>query len=486
MKATLRALLTLAGMALLVVAFNFGEPLFWSFLQKRDLDRKVAELEKRGESFDVAKLAPGKVPVEGNGGEALMKACQAIEETVKPDKGNQVVAGLLARGRGRAEVMSKRPAALREKQQGDLSWEDVERRLVPLRPHFAELRRVVTEYPVLSIDLEYGDGMDMGMRHLPSLLDTSRYLTVNAIFQIRQGDLEGAVNDIETLLKMTQLPLGQPIVISQMVGLMMIEHAQAATWELMQTEEVTDGQLKRLQTVWEALRPVAGFAMCLRFERASMRPYFSDPEKLAEASDLIKKSSENGESSTWKSNFRIKLNLTRWRWQYRYGDELKYVENVQSYLDLLPDDPEADLPWPRIYETWGQINVSPPEERLSQFFSYMMNRQVEHPYRRFGTVDALQRLTVAALAIRRYQLAHAGAVPPSLAALVPEYLTAVPSDPLDGTTLKYRVEDGDFVLYSAGLNCKDDGGSTANPERKRWFLHAEDIVWPKPEEEAKP
>jgi hypothetical protein len=67
-------------------------------------------------------------------------------------------------------------------------------------------------------------------------------------------------------------------------------------------------------------------------------------------------------------------------------------------------------------------------------------------------------MTLAAIALRRFQLRH-GQLPPSLEALVPEFLPAVPYDCMVGQPLRYRLKaDGGYVLYSVGEDGKDDGG----------------------------
>ncbi|MEM1027462.1 MAG: hypothetical protein AAGJ38_05210 [Planctomycetota bacterium] len=92
-----------------------------------------------------------------------------------------------------------------------------------------------------------------------------------------------------------------------------------------------------------------------------------------------------------------------------------------------------------------------------------------------------QRLARTALALKLYELEH-GRVAPTLAALVPDYLDAVPVDPMDpaGGPLRYLPEGGEVTLpgyhwltdeqvaevesrrlpliYSVGFNRVDDGG----------------------------
>jgi hypothetical protein len=63
-----------------------------------------------------------------------------------------------------------------------------------------------------------------------------------------------------------------------------------------------------------------------------------------------------------------------------------------------------------------------------------------------------------AIALTRYRLAH-GAFPLKLDALVPEYLDDVPVDPFDGKPLRFVVKPDKCLIYSVGLDGKDDGGS---------------------------
>jgi hypothetical protein len=50
--------------------------------------------------------------------------------------------------------------------------------------------------------------------------------------------------------------------------------------------------------------------------------------------------------------------------------------------------------------------------------------------------------------------------------LTPQYLPAVPPDRYDGKPLKYRIVEGQPVLYSVGVDRDDDGGRV--PERGNW------------------
>ena len=77
------------------------------------------------------------------------------------------------------------------------------------------------------------------------------------------------------------------------------------------------------------------------------------------------------------------------------------------------------------------------------------------------------RLTQVALSLAAYKADH-GDYPPSLPALTPGYLPAIPEDLFSGKSPLYRPERGGYLLYSVGPNGSDDGGAGRRP--------ADDIV----------
>ena len=74
---------------------------------------------------------------------------------------------------------------------------------------------------------------------------------------------------------------------------------------------------------------------------------------------------------------------------------------------------------------------------------------------------AERRVAALWLAIRLYDVDHAGRFPATLDELVPEYIPAVPADPFasDGRQLGY-IASPSPLIYSVAMNGKDDHGDT--------------------------
>ena len=75
-----------------------------------------------------------------------------------------------------------------------------------------------------------------------------------------------------------------------------------------------------------------------------------------------------------------------------------------------------------------------------------------------GSDMAIRHTAITVLALERYRRAHAGAVPPTLAALVPSLMPAVLPDPFTGQPLIYGHDAAGYVVYSVDVNRRDDGG----------------------------
>ena len=97
------------------------------------------------------------------------------------------------------------------------------------------------------------------------------------------------------------------------------------------------------------------------------------------------------------------------------------------------------------------------------------------------TMETAKQMAITAIALKRYQLIN-GNYPASLAALVPQFLPAVPRDPADGNPLRYQQTGKTFLLYSIGDNFVDDGGdpTPANSLPSFAWQRGRDWVWPQP------
>ncbi|HUU59585.1 MAG TPA: hypothetical protein VMZ50_08580 [Phycisphaerae bacterium] len=119
--------------------------------------------------------------------------------------------------------------------------------------------------------------------------------------------------------------------------------------------------------------------------------------------------------------------------------------------------PAAVSRWVRVTQ-WPDGTIS----YLTHMFSYLFWHSLDRAALVHFRAIAYRRMAAGALAMRLYEIEH-GRRPAALSDLVPEYLSALPSDPFsaDGEPIRYAPDKDKPVLYSVGQDGKDDGGAFA-------------------------
>lgn len=94
--------------------------------------------------------------------------------------------------------------------------------------------------------------------------------------------------------------------------------------------------------------------------------------------------------------------------------------------------------------------------------------------------EANRELVITALSLELYRSKN-GRYPDRLEALVPEFLKFPPTDFMDGKPFRFRLMNNRFLLYSVGLDGKDDAGiHFAFGLEARPPATGLDLVWPRP------
>ena len=154
-------------------------------------------------------------------------------------------------------------------------------------------------------------------------------------------------------------------------------------------------------------------------------------------------------------------------------DTLRLLEHDADMLKAAsaPDWPSAK---PKLPTT---APVSNRAERAVRIVSGEYKPDLVTPLLRSRRLSAHKRLAAAALAIRLYQHENSGQRPPTLEALVPSYLPAVPRDPFaaGGQPIRYHLGDERPYLYSVGEDGVDDtAGGWRPPAAELEPLEAKD------------
>jgi hypothetical protein len=150
-------------------------------------------------------------------------------------------------------------------------------------------------------------------------------------------------------------------------------------------------------------------------------------------------------------------------------------EDLESYgRTLLQDYPWPGQPTQRLAACITRPdNLGACQSATAANYPFIVN----HRFMLESTIHLIEaelNLIEAGFAVRLYASRH-GRPPADLAALTPEFLPAVPTDPFDGfKPLRYSAGAGkSWTLYSFGPDRADDGGTKAYDVA--WFPNAPPI-----------
>jgi hypothetical protein len=130
-------------------------------------------------------------------------------------------------------------------------------------------------------------------------------------------------------------------------------------------------------------------------------------------------------------------------------------QEIKEEYTRVADRAEANLKLPLRDSDWRSVqefrSSSPAEIQLLYPTGYWRAQAIAEQY--LGRRDGV----VAGIALELFRREH-GRYPDSLNPLAPQLLPELPTDRIAGGALRYRLVNGQPLIYSVGANRKDDGG----------------------------
>jgi hypothetical protein len=469
--------------------------------RKSAVDRYRAELVAKGEKLTISEMLPQGVRAEQNS-LATFKAANRLLAKYRFFDTNAPSPMRLVRP-GKAMVAWAQPDVRNEKTN---TWDECQAAAAE-EEELTQLLESIIERPVLDFQLGYGEGFTLLLPHLAPLRRCAQHLSITAICDLHRGDAASATVKIRTILAIVKGIENERLIISQQVRIAIANIAVAATWELIQSPKVTDEQLAALEREWTAAEFLGGAENALLMQRAmceaaAARMRQSSTEFRQQAT-MYSRGSTPGPSGWFDQAANMAVLKTKesvWRFAWSDPDELKMLHGQQIILDSIrlartgqpfetalrhQETGLAALGVPvQNSDTYSERGMFGIDDKVSAMMSQSLVSIQRFPSRIFR-IEAARQIVIGAIALKRYQLRH-GRFPAQLSDMVPEFLAAVPDDPMDGKPLRYRLNsDATFVLYSIGEDEKDDGGdpSPATPSKSTTWLQGRDWVWPQPASE---
>jgi hypothetical protein len=380
----------------------------------------------------------------------------------------------------------------------NMTWALLGRELADRSGMFSEAKTLLHE-PRVEAELDYYMGFNLLLPHLGPLKSLGQDLNTCALYEMRRGNLPGAIDQIKDALTVARLLENERILISQLIRQAIATIAIGGTWQAMQYEGWTDAQLADLQQTWESTEFLTPMSHAIEMERAVVIELFDKMRGSVDAAAQNFSGLGGGSGGTRPPMTSLGdlfsyigdhagelltrgLVIPTWQFAWSREDEYVYLTWTQTRLDVLR---AADRTG---YDASSRATIRnrslPSAEGINNLrhrFSIQLVGGLEHVIDRTVNAEGLKELAVTALALQRYQLRH-GHPASSLEQLVPEFLPALPRDYWSGQTLRYRLVPGQPpLLYGVGTDGHDDGGDPTPRQgtlKSAGLVGGRDVVWP--------
>jgi len=491
--------LALAGVCLVLLLVLAG----WeNWRGKSRLARIVSQIEAVGGSLDVELAFARNVPDAENGAVPLAMLVERLntfkQSVAFPPRAMVMDASGFARSYIDAEGWDD---ALGNQYQ----WQQIENVRDEARALITALAEVAAR-PRFATPFDPSIGVaDMSLDSLPAMTGVTRVCLTGAMQALRDDDDPTAASALGILLNLYCNKAEDPIAIAQMVRWSQARNALGLTWEMLQHADLGDAQWRELQRSWERCDFVADTAKTWEAEMAGVMDVYTRLKGSSAYRQHVLdnfQTIETEHSASWNPPVRgwllkrVVLPLWSSLWaDQNHAEALEFAAvewklarfaQTNSWTATRTESQRLGR------EMTGSLGFFWPEPaiRPAGFYDRCRYLFATGPTLVKGshTKRAMEAQTEAAMAataiaLKRHQLRHAE-YPAELGQLVPEIMPRIPLDPMDQQPLRYRRGDnGSFLLYSAGSNGVDDGGSLETPEGnppllgKLWA--SLDAVWPR-------
>jgi hypothetical protein len=472
------------------VALVFLVPLCFRWQAQWSLSAYRKKLIAAGEKLTVPELAPKTNPQATNTGLFLKLAL-----AVKPFEDYRPTA-MLAIKPGVARVASRQPHLI-EKVDAARPAMDVWPALadaVSTNKQTLDQIQALMEAGGIEFDEDYNQLSVNGMDYLSYGKRMVIDLNAAAMLALHLGQTQKALLLLNSCDSFSQDMSKDQLEIYQLVSWACTSITATGCWEALQAGGWTDDQLVQLQHQWDRTNVLEATESSLVMERAIGRMMFQAARVSRQGLVYVigPASSLHSNAEIWnefllharKGVHELIETYPRywgWRWIWSYRDEQRYLEFMKTMIDTVRVAqkrrevlllPAMNIPVNTLQFAEEMANVDTLAAMKDNTKRYVLKAL------RAQTEEGIVR---AAIALERYRLAR-HVYPSALHDLVPQFLSEVPIDCMDGHDLRYRLNsDGTYLLYSVGDDGVDNGGDPIPSQGRRpGFLNGRDWVWPRP------
>jgi hypothetical protein len=324
-----------------------------------------------------------------------------------------------------------------------------------LREHSAHMDavRLALQRPRSRFPVQFTNGFDVLLPHLEELRAEAKSFQIESLVAAERGEKGAAIEALRNVVRTSKTLSEEPCLISQLVRIGCVSMAINGSEHLLSRQQLSDSELRELQSLFENARITNGLPLALAGERAMALSIFDRPPAWWTDSS----SSDDDETKspeTMRRNYNAGMQFLKVI-GLTDPDKRLMLETLEKAIAFAEDDRPDSLSQSEVFfkRVHDQGLGFPP-----RIFSSLLLPPLERAATRFASLEAYRRAAVTALAVERYRLIHHGRLSDEPGQLVPQFLPAIALDPFDGRPLRVHPWTNGFVVYSVGADRKDDNG----------------------------
>jgi hypothetical protein len=478
-------LIAVVGVLVLIVGFYIEER-----LRGRAAWRAYAtEAKARGVKLDFAEFIPPPVPDAENFAsipifDAVFQASEAGQSIPNPFALPSPPSGQMPKF---SDPIKQSPIDLAVWQKyfveigrlpatGDDAARDVLEALESFAAPLAQLREASAR-PHCRFPVHWERAHAASLPHFEILNSAGRLHALRISAHLALGDSAAAYEDFRAGLRLVTAMAKEPSLIAGLVRISIFASMTNAIWNGLVDHRWAEPELRKIEADLSALDWLKDYLFSMASEHSAVNAIadilISDPRLLGEAA---------------ASDTRPGLLLfypTGWHYQSKVRLN-RFFDELLARVDL---DQRRFLGGPPVPSSPQHITT--PAAKFYYLFFRVVAPVFEEAGGRFVQAAAMADHARIACALERHWLAHR-VFPETLEELAPGLISAVPVEVVNGEPYHYRrTEDGRFLLYSVGLDRRDDDGVlfpklSASKQLDWVWRYPEQVSPPKPDDRPRP
>ncbi len=342
---------------------------------------------------------------------------------------------------------------------GDNPAADVLKALDTFAAPLAQLREAGTR-PHCRFPVQWEKGFAVTFPHIDILERAIGLYALRLSAHLALGDSAAACVDFRDGLRLVTATTAEPSLLAGLVRISLARVMENAAWGGLAGQQWAEPELRKIETDLAGLDWLSDYLFAMGSERGSSNTMtdmlINNPRHLA---DIMQLTVPGNASLPFAWTY--SLYPSGWLYQSKVRSN-RFFDEMSARIDPAQRRYFGERP----VHSGSEIKSLP--KRIYYLLFATMTPGLENVEKRYVQAATVTDQTRLACALERFRIAR-GAFPEALSELTPGFVASLPVEIVNGEPYRYRrTDDGSFLLYSVGLDLRDDDGIIDPKLRADW------------------